>query len=1429
MPKTRKIQLSFSGGEIDTQMYGRIDAQQYQSGLATCKNWLVDPRGSLRRRPGFQRVASSLDSTKKSRLIPFTYSVDQQLVVELTDLKARFHTNGQTLVWADFKEFASTGVSTELNSITFNDDHGFADGDAIVFYAESESFSDLPPPFTDPDGSYFVKRVDARSIQVFNKSSDGEIVPITGTGTASKKFYAFSRGSTDGRIGNARIYKDWDDRTTPGSATAFFRDPGIVGSSYLLDFTGLNDPGDRKFYQGEAVELVDQDGNFLAGFPKIVFVDYFAGNASALSDLQFGLRTKEEYVNTSSNGLPNTWIDRTQLAGAIQAQSAVNHILLRQHWRRGEFAYIPVPAYATSLQHTIVRISEATNSANNILINNPQTNALANAFVVYIENKSAKASDDGAVSVTSPFSSDELFDVEYDQSGDVVTLTHPNHKPHDLRRYGSIDWDIEESSFVPEIEPPTFFEPQIIRGTPYKVTDVSTSNSPSMWKLDDTTLAVAPFAVGDITYLRNSAGTLADGYYEIAATSASSGSSSGGVNQIGLRSIDNGELVDSGTISGGFFYYVASASSDPNETYVVTSVNERGQESLGSEEKTATDNVLTSPGAENILTWAAVEGAQAYNVYKKLDGTFGVIGRVDFIEGATSYSFVDDGIGPSMSDTLLITDKQVDDTFRPRASARFEQRRCFGGSDALPRTLFMSRSGTESSFSYRIPTQASDRISVDLASREAHVIRHIVPIQDLLLLTQQGEFRVTAINSDAITPSTIAIRQQSYVGSNNVHPQVVNNSVVFCSARGGHAREINFRIENQGYLTGDLSLRAAHLFDGFTLNDLAYSKAPVPVLWFVSSSGKLLCLTYIPEERVLAWHQHETDGTIESVCSLSEGNYDNIYAVVLRGNDRSVERMVQVREETLNDAVYLDASVSKDGTNTTSNQLSVAGSGLMKAGESVTVKAFDSTGSEPLLGLFSSNDSGDVVELASGTSKYRVKLDSFIETTQQSGFVHHSGDTSQSTSGASHWPTGTQSIVTLYDSPNHTIANDEKVRITTTGSLPTGGSNLSSSTDYYALEVTQTASFNTSSFRGVRLTATSNPFQKGETVRISTTGTLPSPLDSNTDYYVAQFGAAGHYLLYPTRELAIGGNPGLDRIVFSGGSGTVTVRRTQSLRLEASTSSGTGLTWTAPGSGVHSIVRSVFTAGAGQAHGLITGDAIRTMGVVPGGLDASSLYFVIKNTNEELRFASSVANANAGTAIQLTSPPSTDTLTITIGDVLPESAYTGTLLDDLPRNLANTPTSAWAFSRKTFSGFSHLANQTISVLIDGAKTESVTVSATGTITLADYAVKICGGLSYTSQAKTLPMSLEMEAGSQGRTKNINQVSIRVEDCGALKVGMDEADLKSVDELKDTELKTGEFRTHVPSTWDEEGQIVVEATGAAPASLLNITTQVAIGD
>ena len=187
------------------------------------------------------------------------------------------------------------------------------------------------------------------------------------------------------------------------------------------------------------------------------------------------------------------------------------------------------------------------------------------------------------------------------------------------------------------------------------------------------------------------------------------------------------------------------------------------------------------------------------------------------------------------------------------------------------------------------------------------------------------------------------------------------------------------------------------------------------------------------------------------------------------------------------------------------------------------------------------------------------------------------------------------------------------------------------------------------------------------------------------------------------------------------------------------------------------------------------------------------------------------------------------TYRVLFDDYVSATEFTGRLLSDLPDALKNTFTLDWAYARKTFDGFSHLADKQILVVADGIRQETVTVSSAGEVTLSDYASKISGGLTYTSKAQTLPFSMEIEAGAQGRSKSLSQVFIRVDSCGAVKVGSSDADLKVVEGLSDTLLRSGEFRTSVPSTWGEDGQVVIESSGPAPATVLNITAQVSIGD
>ena len=286
------------------------------------------------------------------------------------------------------------------------------------------------------------------------------------------------------------------------------------------------------------------------------------------------------------------------------------------------------------------------------------------------------------------------------------------------------------------------------------------------------------------------------------------------------------------------------------------------------------------------------------------------------------YCFRDDAIGAE-GDPLPLRETPFNAANSyPAAVSYFEQRRVFAGTNSLPQNVWLTKTSTESDISYRLPTLADDRISFRMAAREGFRIQHVVPMSSMLLLTESGEWRVTSIDTDAITPTSISVRPQSYVGSNNVQPTVVNNVVLFAAARGGHVRELGFSNEQQSYITGDLSLRAAHLFDDYQIVDMAVSKSPLPFVWCVSSNGRLLGLTYVPEERITGWHWHDTDGTFESICVIPEGEEDRLYACVKRninGTDkRYIERMAPFKVQELADVRYSDSWKAYSGAATTS-------------------------------------------------------------------------------------------------------------------------------------------------------------------------------------------------------------------------------------------------------------------------------------------------------------------------------------------------------------------------------------------------------------------------------------------------------------------------------------------------------------------------------
>ena len=88
------VQRSFTSGELAPSLRSRTDLGKYQSGLALCENFIVRAQGGAYSRPGTRFVGELGDSTKKGRLLPFSFNTEQTYTLVFEHLKMRVIKNG---------------------------------------------------------------------------------------------------------------------------------------------------------------------------------------------------------------------------------------------------------------------------------------------------------------------------------------------------------------------------------------------------------------------------------------------------------------------------------------------------------------------------------------------------------------------------------------------------------------------------------------------------------------------------------------------------------------------------------------------------------------------------------------------------------------------------------------------------------------------------------------------------------------------------------------------------------------------------------------------------------------------------------------------------------------------------------------------------------------------------------------------------------------------------------------------------------------------------------------------------------------------------------------------------------------------------------------------------------------------------------------
>ena len=715
----RQYQRAFNGGEVSPSMFARIDDGKYQTGMALCKNFLIEPQGPIVMRPGFKYVNHTKHAGKKARLIPFNFSISQTMVLELGERYVRFHTQGQTVL-------GNNGQPYEIET-------PYIEADLFdIHYVQSADVMTLVHPNYPP-----------------------------------KELRRY--GATDWRLVDIKF----------GSSLSA---PTGLSASQTINKDVTNPTDYKRTY---AVTALLADGTEESVRSSSVTID----------------------CNPYGDGSYNT-IRWNAVAGAG---------LYRVYRDQGG-----VWAYVGQTDTTQIIDENITPDAS---ITPPHYD---DAFYSSKGITSVRVNNGGSGYVPAKYITDFVNVCEYDW-GDGYKQQSTGF-PVNIQSKANLTWEIED-----------------------------------------------PNGHGSGADIR-----LITGETYAATGGPASGGRTACVTGIEIRSrgigYDNPKLVikchNRNWQLATLYRFPLTTSHDVPKIVVTDSTG------YGADLVPVIEN-------DRVVSVTIRSGGQNYS-----SPNLSVVSST--------------GGGASLSANV----GQAPDY--PGAVSYFEQRRWFGGTQNRPNNLWATRPGTEADMSFSLPSQSDDRIAVRVAAREANRILHIVPLAQLMLMTGAAEWRVSPLNSDAITPESMSVRPQSYVGASNVQPLVVGSSMIYGAGRGGHLRELGYNYEAGGYISGDVCLRAPHLFDNLTIVDLAYSKAPSPVVWAVSSSGKMVAMAYVPEQQVGGFSTIETKGSIESACVVAEGDEDIVYVEVMRTVNgqavRFVERMNERQYTDLKECVYVDCA-----------------------------------------------------------------------------------------------------------------------------------------------------------------------------------------------------------------------------------------------------------------------------------------------------------------------------------------------------------------------------------------------------------------------------------------------------------------------------------------------------------------------------------------
>lgn len=512
------------------------------------------------------------------------------------------------------------------------------------------------------------------------------------------------------------------------------------------------------------------------------------------------------------------------------------------------------------------------------------------------------------IEVTTPFTSDILFDLNCSQSGDVMFICSGKYPIQTLSRYSETDWRMSAYKLTEQ---------------PYD--EINTDNGHTLTVNGDTITSTKDLFTSDMV-----GSVIQIAYYVEAVHTKSAGE----VVEKKVKRYMQAQTIEK--TYNNINYNVGSYSTDTELSWKFTT--------HGTWEGTVKLQISNNDGQ----TWKDYRTYTSKNDYNVTDtGKIEAGARLKYISDIkggsvncdlsifpfTQYGIVEiKSVNNAKSATVNILngikDGEPSHQWKlgswnrgrgyPKLCTFYQDRFVVAATDSKPNYIWMSRTGDYPNFGVeKVEGTITDdsAITLPVINRKMYEIRHLVPANDLIILTSGNEWIVSG--DKTITPTNCNLKTQTQRGALSCEPQFIGNRCVFVQERGGTVRDMGYSYESDNYTGQDLTLFVKTRVRGYLTITSAYAQDPDSIIYYIRNDGEINCLTYIPEQKVYGWSHFVTNGKYLYCESVSEGEQDSLYTLVertLQGKKvKCIERMVPLYSDDVN--VFLDCYVEFKSSN----------------------------------------------------------------------------------------------------------------------------------------------------------------------------------------------------------------------------------------------------------------------------------------------------------------------------------------------------------------------------------------------------------------------------------------------------------------------------------------------------------------------------------